>query len=178
MSLVRIASRYAKSLIDLALERNNLAKVVSDMTDFKETLKNRELLLVFKSPIIDAGKKTSIVNSIYASSMDELSLEFIKLVIKKGREALLPEIADEVIAQYKRMQQITSVTVTSAVALDEATLDQVKAKMAQFGYKTEKLEIITKINPSIIGGYILQIGDQMYDASVLGSFEKLRKELA
>ena len=88
MSVKRIASRYAKSLLDLAKEQNNLEPVFNDMTTLQKAVKNRDLYLMLKSPIINAKKKTDIVNKIFGTGFDKMSSGFMNIIINKGREAV------------------------------------------------------------------------------------------
>jgi len=92
MSVIRIASRYAKSIIDLATERGELDTVLSDMKGMQEAVKNRDLYLLFKSPIVKSDKKLSVFNAIFDGKLSNLSSEFFKIIMRKGREQYIPEI--------------------------------------------------------------------------------------
>ena len=89
MSSIRIASRYAKSLLDLATETNKVEQIKTDFALFSDALKSRDLQLLIKSPIIKPDKKLGIFKAIFDGKIDELTSSFFEIVIKKGREGLL-----------------------------------------------------------------------------------------
>ena len=121
MSSYRIASRYAKSLIDLAGEQGKLDRVVEDMTFFAEVAKLKDVALLLKSPIISGDKKGKVLDAIFSGKVDPLTHSFIEIIIRKGREAYLSEIADEVINQYRVIKGISIVEVVSAEKLTDET---------------------------------------------------------
>src|SRR5436309_718775 len=98
----RLASRYAKSLLDLAVEQNSLDVLLKDMQTVSRICNiSRDFVLMLRSPVISADKKLSVVNEVLKSSnVSALTDTFIKLLVSKGREANIPEIADAFIAQY------------------------------------------------------------------------------
>ena len=176
MSISRISSRYAKSLLDLARERNELDAVMKDIEYFNEASKNRDLYMLLKSPIVNYGKKLSIFKVLFNDKLGKTTTAFFEIVIKKGRERYLPEIAAEFIAQYKYFNKISSVTITTASPLAAASLTQIKQKLLSSSITMEKLEIIMKVNPELIGGFVIETGDKLYDASVAHKLDQLRKE--
>jgi F-type H+-transporting ATPase subunit delta len=123
MSVHRIASRYAKSLLDLAVEQNKLEVITEDISSFQAALKNRDLYLLLKSPIVSVDKKKQIFKALFEDKYDELTLAFINILTTKGREQYMPEIASEYIHQYKHLKHISEVKLTTASAIDEKTLE-------------------------------------------------------
>ena len=101
MSVNRIATRYAKSLLDLAVESNVLEAVKGDVEAFTKMVENRDLLLLLKNPIINATKKQGVFDALLAASSTNLPMRFFNIVLKKGREMYLPEIGKEFMTQYK-----------------------------------------------------------------------------
>jgi len=170
----RIASRYAKSLIQLAQEKGKLDEVFNDMKSIDRTFENsRDLKLMFKSPIINSDKKLNIVQKLFEGKITELLYKFLTLMIKKGREAHFHEMAESFIEQYNALKNITPVTITSAVKLDAGLIQNMVASLK----KKEKLgevELKEVIDESIIGGFILQYGDKMIDSSVSRSLSGFR----
>ncbi len=177
MSAIRIASRYAKSLLDLALEQGKLEQVVGDINLFRDAISNRELLLMIKSPIINADKKQSVFKSLFSSRIEALTASFFEIIIRKGRENHLPEIADEFIAQYKKLKNITSATVTTASPLDSGQISKIKLELINLGLATGTVELQTIVDPNIIGGFVLEVQDQLYDASVKHKLAIIKKEI-
>ncbi len=176
MSVKRIASRYAKSLLDLSKESNVLETVFENMKSLKAATDNRDLFLMLKSPIINSKKKQDIVNEIFSPSFDKMSMGFMNLIITKGREEYLPAIANEFIAQYNTLKKNSTATLTSAVPLTEASLESIKAKLLASNITDETVEITVKVDPAILGGFIIEIGDKLYDASVAHKLETLKKK--
>ena len=178
MSVSRISTRYAKSLIDLALERNELESVKNDIAYFDEAVKNRDLYLLLQSPIINAGKKLSIIHAIFEKNIGKTTLAFFDIIIKKGREMYLPEIAADFITQYKEFNKISTVKITTAAPLNDGSLAEIKAKLLGSDITMDKLDIITAIDPKILGGFIIEVGDRLYDASIKHRLEQVKKEFA
>lgn len=176
MSEHRISSRYAKSLIDLAGETGKLERVLEDVQSFKTVCDNRDFELFLKSPIIKADKKEKIFDKLFAGKYDELTMAFLKILLKKGREPLLTDIAIEFISQYKKRKHISSVKLTTAAPLSESTLAAIREKLLSSSATDEKIEIKTAVDSEIIGGFVVEIEDQLYDASVAHKLSLLKKE--
>jgi F-type H+-transporting ATPase subunit delta len=172
----RLASRYAKSLLDLAVEREQLEPVYSDMLLLNRVIKSsQELRNMLQSPVISSDKKQSVLNAIVGNKIGELTNAFIRLLIAKNRESDLPEIINTFVDQYKEKKGIQIVTLTTAVpATDEvkkAIVDQVRKTS---NYKTIELE--EKVDPTIIGGFVLQAGDKFIDASVAFELREVSRQ--
>src|SRR5580658_8903078 len=119
MSAFSLATRYAKSLIQLVNEKGKLEQVYKDIKDVNAIFEsNRDLKLMFKSPIIPADKKLNVVKQLFEGKIDAVLYQFMTLVIKKGREAYLNDITHSFILQYNVLKNITPVTLSSAVKLD------------------------------------------------------------
>ena len=175
MSVTRIATRYAASLIDLAVEQGKLENVLSDVRSLIGAMESRDLLLLVKSPIIHAAKKVSVFEALFNGKFEATTMAFLKLVIRKGREAYLPEIAASFVDQYRQLKNIVAVKVTSAVALTDAKIEAIRQKIAATPGFQGSIEIETVVDPSIIGGLIIEMGDRQYDASVVHQLDKMKK---
>ena len=176
MSVVRIASRYAKSLLELAQEQGKLETVKEDIATFNKVMENRDFALLVKSPIIQAEKKRSIFKSIFDGKIDELSAAFFDIIIRKGRESVLGDIAKSFDEQYRSSQNITSAKVTTATAMSSSQLDRIKASLSSLDI-SGTVELETAENPDLIGGFVLEIEDRLYDASVKNKLAELKKEI-
>ncbi len=177
MSSIRIATRYAKSLLDLATDSNKLDIIKGDLETFIAATENRDLFLLIKSPIIKADKKLKVFKAIFGDKVDELTSAFFEIVIKKGREELLPEIAASFQDQYNGLNNITAATITTATKVSGQVIDEIKANMNGLGINVANVVISEKIDPSILGGYILEVGDKLLDASVKASLAKVKEEI-
>ena len=170
MSANRIATRYAKSLLDLAVEQNVLEAVKSDIETFVKMVENRDLYLLLKSPIINATKKESVFEVLFGARFNKLTNAFFNIVLKKGREMYLPEIGREFVTQYKKLIGLTTVTLTTATPVDAGNLSDIKTRLLAS-------EETAKTNPDIIGGFVLQIGDKLYDNSIAYKIKQIRKNV-
>ncbi|HAE29657.1 MAG TPA: ATP synthase F1 subunit delta [Flavobacteriales bacterium] len=172
----RAATRYAKSLISLSQEKDQLDAVYADMQLIAGTIsESRELDLLLKSPIVKGDKKDKALNKIFASQIGELSNRFISILTKKKREEILEDIAIEFIAQYKNVKGQVVASVTTAIPLDEATKEKILKLVSS--HVEGKVELVESVNPEIIGGFVVRIGDKMIDASIAKKLNDLKKEL-
>lgn len=175
MSEIQVASRYANSLLDLAKERNSLEAIKSDLDSFLAVLKaTPELRAVLKNPIISPEKKFAIVKSVFGASVQEIVISFFKIVISKGRAEVLYETAKEFVNGYNRINGIIKASVVSAVELTEQNISEVQRVVEQATQKKVVLE--TRVDPDLIGGFVLTVGDKQFDASIASSLSKLKKE--
>jgi len=178
MSVSQVASRYAKSLLDLAVDQGKTEIVKADMANFHEALKSRELVLMLKSPIIYPDKKLAALKAIFEGKMDPLTLAFFDLSVKKGRESLLIDIADEFTTQYNTKFNIALVKVTSASALNESTTEQIMSKVKGLIGAGKTIQLETKVDPALIGGFIIEFDDKLYDSSVAYQMNKLKQSFS
>jgi F-type H+-transporting ATPase subunit delta len=176
MSVTRIATRYAKSLIELAVEQGKLAQVSTDVQALASAATNRDLRLMLKSPIISADRKNAALNALFGKQMDGLTMAYLTLLVNKGREGYLPEIAAEFVSQYKTLQKITTVRVISAAPLSENVLADLKSRLLKSGITNPNLEIESSIDPDLIGGFVLEFDNKRYDASVANKLAELKSE--
>jgi F-type H+-transporting ATPase subunit delta len=176
MSVQRIATRYAKSLIELAEERGKLDRVLEDVQSFSQVASNRDFYLLLKSPIVKADKKEKIFKALFEGKYDKLTLAFLHILLKKGREEYLADVAKEFIVQYKAIKHISTVKVTTAAKLSDAALEAIRKKLVASSVTDEKVEINTAIDPALIGGFVIEFNNRLYDSSVTHKLELLKKE--
>jgi F-type H+-transporting ATPase subunit delta len=172
----RLATRYAKSLIDLSLERGELEKVHEDMKYLQSVTKsNRDFVAILRSPIISPEKKQAIMQAVTDGHISELTASFNRLLVKKGRESNLPEIAQAFIEQYNKHEQIFIVKLTTATPISDTLKQEIVDKVkAQSDMKT--IELTTEVNEDLIGGFVLQVGDHLVDASIAYRLNNVRKQ--
>jgi len=176
MSEIRIASRYAKSLIGLATEQGNLEKVYEDVQSIYDTaINSHDLVLMLKSPVIKADTKSSILKSVFKAS-SPLTVSFIDKVIDARREKYLVEIANQFISIYNDQKGIARATVTTAMPLDEASLTRIKAYISQKINKPN-VQLTVKVDAGIIGGMVINYEDKLLDMSVKNDLNKLKQQL-
>jgi len=174
----RLASRYAKSLIDIAIEKNSLEDTLKDMQLIDAICnQNREFVALMRSPIIKADKKTAIVEAIFNGRTSLLTISFLKLLISKGREQNIDEIAQAFIAQYRLNQKMRMVKLTTATAVDNSVVETLKSKLAAL-YHESSIHIETAVDPSLLGGFILDLGDKQMDASIARDLNDIKKQFS
>lgn len=172
----RLAGRYAKSLIDLSTEQNSLERVYNDMLLLQSICKsNRDFVNLLKSPVIPGDKKISILEATTAGKLSELTVLFNRLLIKKGRESVLPEITDAFIDQYKVQKGIHTIRLTTAVPVSEEVKQAIISKVQSLT-PMKSVELQTRVQEDIIGGFLLEVGDTLVDASISYDLNKIRSQ--
>lgn len=172
-----VASRYAKSLIDLAVETKQLEEVANDMRLIKQVCKeNREFVILLESPVVKTDKKMAIFKSVFEGKISVTTSTFLDLIARKRREGYIDDIAYAFDEQYKTFKNITTAVVTTAVSLDAAT----KAKIVEIVKKnvTGEVQLIEKIDKTLIGGFILTVGDKQVDTTIKRKLNDLRKNFS
>ena len=172
----RLATRYAKSLIDLAIERGELESVYADMQWLRDVCKsNRDFVNLLRSPIIKGDTKKKILEAITGGNISEITAGFNRLLITKRRESNLPEISNAFVTAYKVKKNIQTIKLTTAAPVSDtlrnAVIEQVKKSI---GF--ENVELEEKVDPEIIGGFILQAGDKLVEASVSYDLKTIAKQ--
>ena len=172
----RVASRYAKSLLDLAIERGELEKIYSDMLYLQQvTRQSREFMALLRSPVVKADVKMKALNAVTAGKISDMTASFINLMTAKAREAVLPEIIISFVQQYKDHKGIKTVKLTTASPLSDTLKAEIIAQVkTTAGY--DKLELQETVDPAIIGGFVLQAGDQLIDASVAYDLKQISRQ--
>jgi F-type H+-transporting ATPase subunit delta len=175
MSAQRIASRYAKSLIDLANEKGKLDRVLEDVQSFQQVAKNRDFLLMLRSPVVKADTKEKVFKQLFAGKYDEMTMAFLQILLRKGRESQLADIASEYIAQYKAIKHITSVKLTTAAKLSDASVKSIQDKLVASTNTDQNIELVTDVDSELIGGFVIEFEDRLYDASVAHKLGLMKK---
>jgi len=176
MRNTRLASRYARSIITLAGEKDALERVLADM-EYLQSLcrESREFTLMLRSPIIKADKKIAIIRAVVKDKLHPMSMGFLELLTKKGREFFLPEMAEAYIAQYKELKHIHEVRLKTAVAVSPELSSEIKEKVAA-SFKEGSVDLELSVDESLVGGFVLEIGDKLFDASIRRDLDDIRKQ--
>ncbi len=173
----RLATRYAKSLLDLTIERDSLESTLADMQLLDRIcVQNHDFVNMLRSPVITSEKKLSILNLILTGNVNELTLAFLQLLINKGRELNLPEIATAFLAQYNAHKNITTVKLTTAASIDTALKNSIIAKVSA-SMPQGTIDLKTEVDTELIGGFVVEVGDKLYDASVRKSLADIRSKI-
>ncbi|GAB4029528.1 ATP synthase F1 subunit delta [Spirosoma gilvum] len=174
MAVATVAARYAKSLLDLAQEKGLTETMYKDMQFFKKTLEgSRPLLLMLKNPIVRAEKKSAILNAVFVSHVDSVTMAFFQIIAKKNREPIMDAIADEFISQYDRLKGVERATIITTVPLNDTLRKTFKAMVAKTT-GSQLVELDERIDSRLVGGYVLRVGDQQIDESIRSQLNDLR----
>jgi len=174
----RVASRYVKSLLSLAVEQNAVEAVHNDMQLFdKVCLDNRAFANMLKSPIIKHDKKKDILEAIFKGKVHALTLAILEMLTDKNREPLLPAIAHEFHNAYNEYKGIEKATVTTTIAVDAKLKGEIEAMVKKLSTK-KQVELVEKIDKDLIGGFILNVGDRQIDASIKNKLKSLKVKFA
>ena len=176
MSDAIVARRYAQALYQEAEATDKAEKVDEEMVSLQESLDaSRELDQFFRSPVISRDKKDAVIGKLFDGKVDDLIVRLMRLLVQKGREDILPNV----IRQYadlrdERLGQVEAL-VKSAMPMEyDETEDLRRALEAKTG---QKVRLRIEVEPDLIGGVVVRIGDRVYDGSVQHQLETLRDQL-
>ena len=173
MSSARIASRYAKPILELAEEKNLLDQVKSDMESFSSICKeNRDFALMLKSPIIPHKKKAEILKKAFEGKYNALTVQAFDLMTRKNREEALEAVANEFIALYNKKKGISKVTVTTTFPLGTDLKKSFEGLAKSVTGDQPILE--EKVDKDILGGYVMKFEDKQIDDSIRGRLNELK----
>ena len=171
----RLAARYAKSLLDLAVEQNQLDAVYADMKWLQQVNKsNPDFVNMLRSPIIASDKKDKIIDAVIGNKVSKLTMLFTNLLTTKTRESNMPEIVTAFIEQYNKLKNIQTVKLTTATAISEELKQSIVAKVKSS--TSTAVEIETSVKEELIGGFKLEVGGTLIDASILRDLNDVRKQ--
>ena len=171
----KVAKRYAQGLLDFTQESGNTATIFAEMKDVVKIMKDsKELTNFFASPIIDAKNKIAVATEVFVN-FSPVAQNLITLVIKQGRESHLQDIAQEFINKVEDLQGVQRVTLTVASELSQKNVEDI-VKSSSLVDHTKNYDLKVVVNPEIIGGYILRVGDQQVDTSVRTKLSQVKKE--
>jgi F-type H+-transporting ATPase subunit delta len=172
----RLAGRYAKSLLGLALETNQLEQIQNDMLYLDQVCKaSAEFVALLKSPVIKSDKKLSILNAVTEGKISAATAGFNRLLVVKGREGLMPEIIAAFIAQYKSHKGIYPIKLTTAAVASEELKSAIISKVQEQTHM-KQVELETVVDENIIGGFVLDLGGTLVDASIAYDLNKLKAQ--
>ena len=176
MNNPRLAARYAKSLLDLAIEQNKLEEVYADMKFLSSVSdSNADFVAILKSPVIATQKKEKIIESITQGRVSDVTLLFIRLLMRKTRESNLPQIVKAFIEQYNKLKNIHPVKITTAVPISQELKDAIVAKI-KLDPELQNIELKEYVQESLIGGFKLELGDLLVDATISHDLHDIKKQ--
>jgi F-type H+-transporting ATPase subunit delta len=175
MSDYRVASRYAKSIFELALDQKLEDKLKDDMALLDNVCsENRDFNNMLKSPIIKHNKKLHILQKTFKGKVNEVTLRFFDILCRKYRENLLPDIARVYVELYNENKGITVAELTTAIAVRDDVKKEFESLIKKATNKTP--QITEKVDKDVIGGFMLKVEDRMIDDTIRGKLNALRRK--
>lgn len=175
MHETKAAIRYARALFNLAIERNELEVVSKDMDLIDKTINdNRELGIILQSPIIKADKKEAVLKAIFVKNISATSAAFLDLIVRKRREMHVAQIARQFVILHLENNGIEEAQLTTAYKIDDAFRKQIISIVEKYSHHTVQLE--EKVDPSVIGGFILRFSNKQIDTSIERDITLLKRE--
>ena len=172
---IKLGDRYAKSILQLAEERKEVERIHQDFELIEATCEsNPDFLNMLRSPLISSAKKQTILDLVFKGNLAEMTKQLIEIIVRKKRERYLYDIAVRFGELYDRTHNITRGILTSAAPLSEEqrkTIKEMVEKQLQTTFKMEE-----KIDPELIGGFTLKVGDLLFDGSTSARLRDLKKE--
>ena len=170
----KIAHRYAKAVMELAIEKGMLDRVDKDMELFQAVNEeNRQFYSVMHNPIIRAHKKLAVLKAIFGDKVSEVMILLFDILARRSREEMLYAISIAFRKQFNIHKNIQEVQITSTINLPDPLKEELRAALAQKTGKTIKIE--EDIDESLIGGMTIRIGDTQLDNSIKSQLQKLKQ---
>ncbi|MEN9570856.1 MAG: synthase subunit delta [Bacteroidota bacterium] len=172
----RLAGRYAKSILSLASEMNQVDAIHADMKLLQAICKsNPDFVALLRSPVVKPSTKSKIMESVIGGKVNATTAAFIQLLIQKNREGNLPEITEAYIEQFNALRGIQRVKLTTAAPVSDevknAIINKVKANS-----NVNHIELETAVDEALIGGFVLELGDTLVDASISRDLNDIKKQ--
>lgn len=173
----RLAGRYAKSLLDLATEQNQVNEVCADMKWLHSICNsNPDFVSVLRSPVIKPSDKAKIIESISKERVSKLTSAFIQLLVRKARETNLPEIVTAYIDQFNTLRDIHKVKITTAEPITDEIREAIMKNLRDNMPGSKTFEIESQIKEELVGGFLLETEGILVDASILRDLKDIQKQ--
>jgi len=174
MSRYRIALRYDKSLLSLAIEQGALEEVRRDMEMLDNLCKeNRDFRLMLQSPVVSHQKKLAILKAIFGKKAHKLTIGLFEIISRRNREEILPDLAAVFREQYNEYKGIATASLVTTYPVEEEQRKEFKEYVKKTT-QAKSVELKEEIDPGIIGGYVLKIGDRQIDNSLRTKLKELK----
>lgn len=171
-----IARRYAKAIFSLGLEQKKLEIYTDNFKSLEQIVRQDEnFQFLLDNPVVANSKKKAIFKKLFDGKLDKDVLQFLYLLVDKGREDYILDIIRAYIQIYREHANIQKVEIKSAIPLEQSVIDEISSIMEKMTGKTSETE--TNTEEKLIGGFVLRVGDQQLDASVSGKLKSIKKQL-
>jgi F-type H+-transporting ATPase subunit delta len=171
-----IAQVYSRALFEVAKEHDRIDEIRQQLGQFADALgDSRELSLFFFSPYFSTTEKKEGLEKVIEGA-DEAFKNFLELLVEKHRMPALPRIRRQYDELWEEENKLLPVQVTSAIDLDEDTVKQIGDRISE--QTGRRVELTAEVDPDILGGLVLRVGNSILDASVRNRLEQLRRTVA
>jgi F-type H+-transporting ATPase subunit delta len=171
-----IAQVYSRSLFEVAKEQDKLDAIRDQLGEFTDALNdNRDLQVFLFSPYFSTVEKKEGLHKVLDGA-DPALQNFLDLLVEKHRMPALFRIRRQFEERWQKENRLLPVQVTSAIALDDETVEQISSRIAE--QTDRRIELTTDVNPEILGGIVLRVGNSILDASIRNRLEQVRRQLA
>ncbi len=175
MGNFKVTNRYATALLELSVQENSLDSVSQDLECVKKTIDDsRELTLLIKSPILKSEKKKDILTKLFTEKVSQLTMKFLNLVIDRNRTPLIPDIISHFFELRDKHLGIINVSVRSAAKFDKNQSNNLTKQLEN--YTNKKVRINFSLDSSLKGGFVVQLGDTVLDASLRHQLDVLKNK--
>lgn len=173
LALTEIAEPYAQALMSVA-KSNNVVDPIGEDTQSLLALsrESEDLRLLINSPLIDAGKKKAVLRQVVGDQVNPFTLNFLLLLVDRGRIFLLPEVCKQYQDLLRQMRQAVLAEVTSAVELNDEQKESIRQKVIGVT-QAQQVELETRVDPDLLGGVVIKVGSQVIDASLRGQLRRI-----
>lgn len=178
MSVLRIASRYADSLFSLAEGEGNLDKVHDNIMYIWEVAKTKDFASFLKNPIISALKKEQVFEAVFTGKVETIVSKTLKVIAEHRREPYLIDICRAFHLMFNRSRKISSARLITAGEVSESVVNGILETFKTKGLLEAQVELDTKIDPSLIGGFVLEFNNQVYDASIAYKLDQMETQFS
>ncbi len=168
------AKRHAQAVFQLALERGELEKWLDNLKTIATTLSEPQLMAILESPKVHPDEKMDLISRCLPG-VSQLALNLVYLLVTRRRLRLI----DQIVSEYQRLadayQGLEHAEITTAIPLDEEDKKRLSKRLAEL--TGTRIMLTTKVDPDVIGGFVVRIGDRLIDGSTKSKLDSLRKSL-
>lgn len=176
MDQSKINVRYAKAFFSLAKEKGLMAELQQDVTTVGAVCaSSADFNRLIDSPVISTSAKVKVIKTIFQDKVISLTLNFLALITQNRREKHIPDIFRDLGDMYRQSLGISSAVLTTAKKLDDSLVEKIRKEVETIS--GNKVELSQQIDPKMIGGFVLRVDDQQYDASVATQLKKIKETL-
>ncbi len=171
-----VARRYSNAFFAIAQEKGLTDQLETELKDVVDTIySNEDLRKVMEHQLVSPEEKKAILEKVFSGEISELTINFLNVVIEKYRASYIHAIYEEFVSYANEARNMADAQLKSAAELTEADIALIKAKLSEVTGKTVRLQ--SEVDPSLIGGVVVRIGDKVIDSSLVGRLEKLKENL-